>query len=201
METEYKGYVITIEQDEDVESPRDFQDNLGTMLCWHNRYNLGDNVKYGYSYRAGKTDLNFYDVEDFNEWLKENKKQVLVMLPLILYDHSGLAMSTTRQYPFNCPWDSGQVGWIFVTKDQVRKEYKVKRITKQLKNKITSYLESEVETYNQYLQDDVYWFCVEDSEGNMIDSCGGYYGYDECVKAAQEAADYALSHAGIAENI
>ena len=34
-----------------------------------------------------------------------------ITLPLYLMDHSGLAMQTTS---FNDPWDSGQVGWIYV---------------------------------------------------------------------------------------
>ncbi len=36
-----------------------------------------------------------------------------IILPLFLYDHSGITMSTG---PFSCPWDSGQVGWIYASK-------------------------------------------------------------------------------------
>lgn len=35
-------------------------------------------------------------------------------------DHSGLAMQTTS---FNDPWDSGQVGWIYVSKEDALKEF------------------------------------------------------------------------------
>ncbi len=38
-------------------------------------------------------------------------------------------MNTTG---FSCPWDSGQVGWVFVSKKKVREEYGVKRITESL---------------------------------------------------------------------
>ena len=41
-----------------------------------------------------------------------------LMLPLYLYDHSGLAMST-ESFSGRAPhaeWDSGQVGWIYVSK-------------------------------------------------------------------------------------
>lgn len=34
----------------------------------------------------------------------------MVILPLYLYDHSGITMNTCG---FSCPWDSGQVGWIY----------------------------------------------------------------------------------------
>ena len=38
---EYRGYTITLDYDEDAESSREW-DNLFTMVCWHRRYNLGD---------------------------------------------------------------------------------------------------------------------------------------------------------------
>ena len=37
-------------------------------------------------------------------------------LPLYLYDHGGITMSTN---PFSCPWDDGgQVGWIYASKQK-----------------------------------------------------------------------------------
>jgi hypothetical protein len=45
--TEYKEYEIEIEQDEDAPNPRQDYDNLGVMVCWHDRYDLGD-VKSDY---------------------------------------------------------------------------------------------------------------------------------------------------------
>ena len=43
-----------------------------------------------------------------------------VLLPLYLYDHSGITMNTGG---FSCPWDSGQVGWIFADGNAIRREY------------------------------------------------------------------------------
>lgn len=45
----------------------------------------------------------------------------LIVLPLHLYDHSGITMSTGG---FSCPWDSGQVGYIYVTPKALEEEYK-----------------------------------------------------------------------------
>ena len=39
--TEYKGLTIDVHQDPEPESPRDWC-NLGTMVCDHRRYKLGD---------------------------------------------------------------------------------------------------------------------------------------------------------------
>ena len=53
-ETQIKDITIKIERDGDAESPREW-DNVGTMVCWHSRYNLGDeqpSVSYQ-DYRIG----------------------------------------------------------------------------------------------------------------------------------------------------
>jgi hypothetical protein len=148
-----------------MQSPREW-DNLGTMVCFHRNYNLGDE-KHG-----------FYSPEDFTEFLQENKSK-LIALPLYLYDHSGISMSCELTYPFNDLWDSGQVGYIFVTYETLQKEYHWKNITKARKAKIIQYLKQEVETYDQYLTGDVYGFATVCNHcGEELDSCWGFYGHD-----------------------
>ena len=39
---EYKGYTIEVHQYEHPPNPRTEWDNLSTMVCWHRRYELGD---------------------------------------------------------------------------------------------------------------------------------------------------------------
>lgn len=114
MEKRIGNYLIKIELDNEPESPREW-DNLGTMVCFHGRYSLGD-----------KHD---YKPEQFNGWddmekslIKEH--DICVILPLYLYDHSGITISTTS---FSCQWDSGKVGFIYISKKKVRDEYSVKR--------------------------------------------------------------------------
>jgi hypothetical protein len=177
METEVvlpNNRIFRMFQDDYPESPRDW-DNLGTMACFHRRYTLGDK------------DIPFSS-DDFNGW-DEMEEYILksldaaVVLPLYLYDHSGITMNTTG---FNCRWDSGQIGFIYITKDKIMKEYGVKRIRRQLKEKVEKMLVNEVEVYDQYLTGDVYCFsivkvtkCDEGHEHETTeDSCSGFYGYD-----------------------
>jgi hypothetical protein len=140
--------VLKIHADGDSESPRQW-DNLGTMVCWHDRYVLGDERP------GGSPDGYFDDEEPF------------VRLPLYLYDHGGITMSTG---PFSCPWDSGQVGWIYVTLDQVKKEFGVKAVNGAIKKKVIACLESEVRVYDQYLRGAVWGYEYGD------DSCWGFLG-------------------------
>lgn len=149
--------------DSSPESPRTW-DNLGTMVCFHNRYDLGD--KHNYS------------SDDYNNW-EEMKKAIIkeentaVILPLYMYDHSGISISTS---PFSCRWDSGQIGFIFVSKEKALEEFGGKIVTAKLKERIEKILEGEVETYTQYVEGEVYGFEIVDEDDDIIDSCYGFYG-------------------------
>ena len=159
-----KKFELEIEQDSSPDSPRTW-DNLGTMVCFHKRYDLGD-----------KTD---YRSEDYDSWdelrqgIIDNEGEVF-MLPLYLYDHSGITISTR---PFNCNWDSGQVGYIFVSRNKVKKE----GIDE---TKVLDYLKGEVETYDQYLTGDVWGYRIYEIETcslghehkTLVDSCWGFFG-------------------------
>jgi hypothetical protein len=155
------GAVLKIYYDENCPNPREW-DNLGTMVCGHRRYRLGDE-------QAKNTEL----YSNWEEWREGELGKDVIALPLYLYDHGGLAINTTG---FSCPWDSGQVGWIYVTKEKVREEYGVRRVTKKIRDRVLAVLKAEVEEYNRWLQGDVYGFVLENTEGKEIASCWGFFG-------------------------
>lgn len=170
---EYKGYTIKLYTDDDPMNPRTEWDNFGNMVCWHRRYSLGDKH-------------DFRDPEDFQDFLNEHKGNI-VLMPLYLYDHSGITISTSA---FSCPWDSGQVGWIYATYADIRKEYSTKYVTKKIIEKVRQLLTSEVNVYDQYLTGQVYGFVIEDNSGESVESCWGYYGdSDYCINEARSIVD------------
>jgi len=150
---------LTIVPDNDAESPRDW-DNFGTMYCEHGRYNLGD--KNADDIRIEDEDMSLPD-------------KGYTILPLYLYDHGGITMSTGS---FSCPWDSGCVGYIYVSDKDAKENYGWKIITKKRREKIIKHLMAEVETYDQFLTGDVYGFILADESGEELDSCFGFYGRD-----------------------
>jgi hypothetical protein len=128
--------------DDDPMSPRDW-DNLGTMVCWHPDYLLGDEQ------------ISRYDAQETYEELPDDCE----VLPLFLYDHSGITMSTTS---FSCGWDSGQVGYIYVDGDRIRKEYGDD--SEETRKKVIKVLQSEVKVYDQYIMGDVWGFVIEQEQ-------------------------------------
>ena len=163
---ENEKYKLEIFDDLNPCSPREF-DNLGTMVCFHRRYNLGDETELKSS--------DFSSWEELESYLYK-EEDALIAIPVFMYDHSGLWINTTG---FSCPWDSGQVGYIYVSKEKVRREYSCKRISKKLKEMIREMLCSEVDLYNDYLSGNVYGFTLTDKENaEEIDSSCGFYGTD-----------------------
>lgn len=166
-------YHLDIFQDDPHESPREW-DNIGTMVCFHGRYNLGD-TNHGY-----KKD-NYDSWEELAEAIQEEHDPVVIK-PLYLYDHSGITISTGQ---FNCRWDSGQIGFIFCSREKCIEEYGDD--SPESIAKVESYLDGEVKTYDLYLTGDVYRFKLvklvkrEECghvEDEYLDSCGGLYGDD-----------------------
>ena len=163
----YKGHVIKIETDDSPPNPRTEFDNCCKMVCFHKDYKLGDEKNYNNS--------------DYNSWDELEKaivkqENVVIILPLYLYDHSGITISTT---PFSCRWDSGQVGFVYMTRESIKKDFGIKRLTKKALAKIQEIIKSEVKVYDDYLTGNVYSYQIylKDND-NVIDACSGYFGYE-----------------------
>jgi len=173
-------YKIEIKQDIDPCCDPRGDDNYGKMICFHNGYNLGD--KHSYS------------SDDYPGWdemeeaiIKEEK--AIAILPLYLYDHSGITIATT---PFGCRWDSGQIGFIVLTRENIKNLQGVKRVTKKMKDSCIDYMESEVKTYDSFIRGEVYGYCITDEETDEeIDSCWGFIGdSDYCMEEAEGIVKY-----------
>lgn len=140
---EINGYTIEILNDcSSVDNPRDW-DNLGIMVLFHKRYSM-----------PVETPL---DTNDYNSWDEVHNAITKMygrslIIPVYMYDHSGISLNTTG---FNCPWDSGQLGFIFVPYSRIRETYGCKRVTKKYLDRSRKTLESEVEVYGYYINGDV----------------------------------------------
>jgi hypothetical protein len=172
---ERKGveYRLVIEQDEFPTSPTEYDDPGAFIVTTRNRefeeVPEGWNCDRAALIAAGKA---------------EGEDGKLRAFPLYAYVHSGVALSMGREYPFDCPWDSGQIG--FVMEDPAELNPAAKP---------GEQAALKVEEWNQYLSGDVWNYSVERvSKCNMgcghaetVDSCGGFYGRDWAEKEGRAA--------------
>lgn len=184
-QVEYRDCTINIYPDDYPENPREW-DNLSLMIMSHKRYSLGDN-NHGLN-------LNDYDSWQEVEAVVKKKFKPVICKAVRGYDHSGFSISCSTGYPYNCPWDSGQVGFLIVTRETALKKYSITRITKKHRELIEKVALSELNTYNQYLTGEIYRFSVKSEDGQLIDSCGGYYGtdFEDMIKEGKSSIDYHL---------
>jgi hypothetical protein len=153
-------YRYEIEQSERFDCPRDY-DNVGTMALFHGRYNLPNESLLD-------------DHDDYETWDEMRKELIRVhdvfpscILPVYMYDHSGLTINTTG---FSCSWDSGQIGFIFIDKKTL-KEYGW------TKKQGIETIKSEIDTFDQYSRGDV-WDIKIYQDDKLIDTHYEVYGYD-----------------------
>ena len=172
------GLTVRILWDPDPFNPRTDNDNFGHMVCFHRNYTLGDD--------------HHMSVEEAKEFVERIKKEGAVVLPLYLYDHSGI---TIRTSPFSCPWDSGQVGFIYAEKEDIRKNWMRKSVTKKLCQQAIDLLVAEVSEYDSYLTGEVYGYVIEAPDKEHLDSCWGFIGdIKYCREEATAAAKSEAAH-------
>lgn len=203
---------LVIEQDEFPEDPRSW-DNLETMLCCHREYHLGDcnsnketeEQLAEICRKYGKSDEEIDEMTFAEEIQFILDQDDVCGLPLWLYDHSGISISTGRV----CPWDSSLVGLIFVEKDFFI-EHTCITNEENWKKEAKGMLEDKIEVYNYFLQGNVYmWTLYEpvvvirqsmdgkelsrkiNEEGKIVDSMSGFY--DPTLEDVEEYFDFEIA--------
>ena len=180
-------YVFKVDTDDFAESPRKIFDNMSTMVCWHNRYTLGDE-EFSSDYASSSIEAFAEYIDDkyslgiIDDYLLSEYKRVwkwiranIVCKPLYLYDHSGITMSVGSidiskkgevdiGNPFSCHWDSGCVGFAYVARDRALSEYGGNIFTKKIKDNCSSIIDEEVKKYDYYLVGDVFCLGVAEVE-------------------------------------
>ena len=182
IETEtYRGFTIDILPDEDPPNPRRDYDPFGTMVCFHRDYDLGDK---GHGYNEG----------DYTGWAGLHDAIAAdhpgaVILPLALLDHSGITMTVGARGAFvmdAAGWDSGQVGWIFATREQVHETFGDETLTVE---RIREVLVGEVEQYARYLEGAGIVYRVTAPNGVTIEGCSGFFDTADALTEARADVD------------
>ena len=171
VETRYNSenkQTLKIMYDDDAQNPRTEFDTLCTILS--SRDNLGD--------------VHIKSLEELEQWKSDNP--TVLEFPLYAYEHGDISLSMSDSYPYNDRWDAGQIGVIAITKKDMKNIMEYSNLNKKRIETLTSIAKSEIETYNDYLNGNVYGFEIvktvtcdlECEHEESLDSCWGFYGHD-----------------------
>jgi len=155
---------LIIGYDQDCESPRTYSDHYTKIFSAHR--NVRGDVQAEGGYRS-------LHAEYLAKCGNDN-----IELPIYLYEHGGIALNTTG---FNCSWDSGQLGYIFAPKNVIRKEFGWKKLTPERIERIKTYMRNEVELFSKWLNGEVYYYLVEDEDGETIDSLSYLFNKEDII--------------------
>lgn len=123
------------------------------------------------NYRGARIQGDFPDDEVYVRSLKNLRRKGGVVLPVYCYEHSGI---TFKCCSFSAPWDSGQVGYAYMTTEQIV-ELGWPKGKRGRKKAAEEYIRSMVGLMAAYANGDVYGFTIYDKDGNEVDGCGGFY--------------------------
>lgn len=181
-------YNIDIFRDDNAESPRTFCDTCSHMCIWWNNYLLGDYCETkGVSPTEYLEDLVSERLPDADVEGKNPLEMLetlyadddFLALPLYIYEHGDLTISTSDIVNPYGHWDSGMAGFIWTDKDTFFRWYGQ---TDDWRDAAKRTMMSEVEEYDMYLLGEVY--CVQtapydideqdfaENDGEVI---GGYF--------------------------
>lgn len=174
------GYTVEIHPDHDAENPRTWCSS--TLCTRHRRRTFG-----GEMLPNAPATIE----EAFAEHLADRglTERDVIWLPVYSFEHSGLALGCT---PFSDRWDSGQVGYIYMSHADIRREYGVKRITRPTKVAVYHRLEAEIATLGDWVNGETYYFAIPALDDLSI---GSFYGSDHEASGLLAAARSEIRHA------
>jgi hypothetical protein len=169
----YRGYTINIEHDECYsETPEECDDNDLFLACFNKRELW---VVKTYERVFGKVSVEASDADLVEQYERFRVRG---------YSHSGIGLSLSDlRYPFNCPWDSGWWGYVFVRKAAYPEAARRVEVAKAL-----------IQAWNDVLQGNVWGFVIAGPTGEEVESCWGFVGDPEvCLAEAKRVVDATIA--------
>jgi len=159
---------LSITIDSHCESPRQ-DSNVGYFITLSTRYNSPDSnndlrTLIQETSNIAKNCENH--IELITEHLEASGEEVLLILPISTYEHSGIQYSIGNKYGF----EYSNNGFYIVTKESLEEIGSFSDI-----DVLTSYIEGEIENYNKWVNNEIYRFELLDENGEFEDSRGGFY--------------------------
>ena len=182
--------------DHDANNPREW-DNLGTILIAPNKAHWIANRDSAVDISIPQGNNPFKHWENLRrEQLKLKKSDIAIAYPITKYEHGAISLSLG----YKSGWDCGVVGFIYITKEQVRECYGVKRITKGILEHAKNCMQSELDTLTSWLNGEVYGWKIKEyaltddglewEEVGILESCGGYFDQEQALDDMKDMLNY-----------
>lgn len=181
-EKDLENVVIKIYQDSDCcNSPDTWGDNEIFLVGWDSRNFFVESDLFNKEMFGATLKMDEY--ADYTEKAKAFVKDYYVF-GIDAYIHGGISLSLHNE-GMNCQWDTSN----FIGAVCVKKSINANMTRK----KAEKYARGLIDTWNDYLNGNVYGYVVEDKQGEHLNSCYGFYGdYEE--GALKEAENIAKIH-------
>ena len=196
------GWTVELCNEEGPEDPYKSFDMASTFWADYRESTAGQRDTAEFS-GVALTHCDYYDRE-YQEWSerevetwgdirrymeKESPGVIAYPVSINTYDHT-YSMDAAPQD--RDEFDHRDTGVVYITRETAIKEWGKpgqRRVTQGIRTLATQCMRVEIETYSQYASGDVWFYTIQDEDGEHIDSRGGLYGYDHAKEAAQEAVD------------
>lgn len=178
--TEVEKPKLVIKYDQDAESPRTWS-NLGYFITCEGKYNSPDEHA-GLIELVKQTSEQAKDTDDHMELIKKEissgfigeHNKVLAIYPVYRYKHGNVSYKRGTAHGF----DYSNCGFYIVT-DKTAEEIGMQKGKYYGNRGFERMIDQELEQYTQWANGEVYGFELYDDNGNLEDSCYGFYSIDE----------------------
>lgn len=176
--------------DQHATTPREQYDNLGTILIAPNKSHWvagGDDVVNTSIPLGNSSEEHWENLR--REQLQLKKSDVAIAYAITKHEHGEISLSLGHKS--GC-WDHDVIGFIYVTKEQVRNWYGVKRITQSiLEHAKTTCLQSELAVLTAWLNGECYGWSIKEyaltddgldwEKVGTLDDCWGYFDKEQAA--------------------
>ena len=179
--------------DQHATTPRE-GDNLGTILIAPNKAHWIANRDSAVDTSIPLGNSPFEHWENLRrEQLKLKKSDIAIAYPITKYEHGEISL----QLGYTKGWDYTVSGFVYVTKETIRREYGVKRITKSMLNNAKNCLQSELDMLTAWLNGNCYGWQIKEytptddgldwKEVDVLDSCWEYFDKEQALDDMKDA--------------
>ncbi len=163
--------LLVIEYDSCPESPR-HDSNVGYFLTKQGKYKSPDGNDCDLYHTMLETGDVATSTTHHMEMIQKEHEDIVYITPVYRYEHGNIVYRRGTAHGF----DVSNCGFYIVTTDSLKETHGTDTPTTE---QIEQLIDQELDTYTCYVNGDVYRFTLYDEQGEITDSCGGFYCMDD----------------------